>query len=168
MIGYAALARQSLTQWLERGLKLEPPRQAGFAAGCFVSLFESDGGLRGCIGTIQPVYADLVREIVENAVSAGTRDPRFPPVSAAELQGLAFEVSVLKPPEPVGGPDWLDPRRFGVVVSGGGRRGVLLPDIEGVDTVAQQIAIAKRKAGIGDALSVELSRFEVEKHHERP
>ncbi len=105
-------------------------------------------------------------EISENAVSAGTRDSRFPPVTTTELGDLSIEVSVLKPPESIEGPDQLDPRKFGVVVEKGWKRGVLLPDLSGVDTIDQQISIARRKAGIGPDESVRLWRFKVEKHHE--
>ncbi|GHV56480.1 AmmeMemoRadiSam system protein A [Deltaproteobacteria bacterium] len=138
-----------------------PPRRA-----CFVSLKTAAGALRGCIGTIYPAQADLGREIMANAVSAATRDPRFPPLTLEELAGVVFSVDVLSEPEPVA--DWgdLDPARWGVIVRQGGRRGLLLPDLDGVDTVEQQIAIAARKAGIFDLKNIELQRFSVERHPE--
>jgi len=167
MIDYPALARRSLTHWLAHGRTPESAVRAGRAGGCFVSLFDAQGELRGCIGTLEPVRDDLVDEVIDNAVSAGIRDPRFPAVTADELPSLQFEVSVMKPPEPIEGPEDLDPRRFGVIMACGARRGVLLPEIDGIDTVARQLAIVRRKAGIGPEEPVRLWRFEVEKHHER-
>lgn len=160
------LARKSLAFYLKKGRTLETTERQGFRAGCFVSLHDAAGDLRGCIGTIEPVRDDLSIETIENAVSAGTRDPRFPPVSPDELDGLVFEVSVLHPPESIPGPEMLDPKRYGVVVEQGFRRGVLLPDLEGVETVAQQLGITKRKAGIFNDDPVQLWRFSVERHHE--
>jgi len=167
MINYCELARLSLSHFLGRGRIVSVPERVGRRAGCFVSLHEANGDLRGCIGTIQPVREDLVQEIIENAVSAGTRDPRFPAVTIEELQDLVFEVSVLAQPEPVADESLLDPITYGVVVESGHRRGVLLPDLEGVDSVAQQVAIAKRKARIREHEPVNLMRFRVEKYHER-
>lgn len=163
---YCALARRSLQCWLEREQLLAEYPLAGRRAGCFVTLLEQDGGLRGCIGTIEPVRGDLADEIVENAVSAAVRDPRFFPVSAGDLPALSIEVSVLNPPEPVTDESQLDAQRYGVVVVSGRRRGVLLPALDGVDTPAEQIVIAKRKARIGFDEPCELFRFEVEKYSE--
>ncbi|MDR3038817.1 MAG: AmmeMemoRadiSam system protein A, partial [Candidatus Adiutrix sp.] len=134
---------------------------------CFVSLKTVTGALRGCIGTIYPAQADLGREIMANAVSAATRDPRFPPLTPGEQAGVVFSVDVLSEPEPVA--DWgdLDPARWGVIVRQGGRRGLLLPALDGVNTVEQQITIAARKAGISDLKNIELQRFSVERHPEK-
>lgn len=166
MIDYCALARASLETYLNQGSKLPANEPVGFRAGCFVSLHTCDGELRGCIGTIDPVKEDLTIEIIDNAISSGTRDPRFPPVSPNELGNLKVEVSILKPPEPISDLSELDPKRYGVVVEQGYKRGVLLPDLEGVDTVEQQLAITKRKASIFNNESLKIWRFEVEKHHE--
>ena len=134
-------------------------------AGCFVSL-KVDGQLRGCIGTIAPTKASLAEEICANAVSAGRRDRRFPPVEVDELDELVYDVDVLCQPEPIEGKGQLDPRRYGVIVStDDGRRGLLLPDLDGVDSVDEQVRIAAQKGGIdliGD--SYRLERFEVERH----
>lgn len=132
---------------------------------CFVSLHDARGELRGCIGTLEPTGSSLGGEILRNAWSAALQDRRFSPLAESELPGLQVKVDVLGPLEPVAGPEALDPRRYGVVVAADdGRRGVLLPDLEGVDSVAQQVAIARRKAGIGDREPVRLQRFTVERH----
>ena len=124
------------------------------------------GKLRGCIGTISPVRDCLAQEIIDNAVSASTRDPRFSPIRADELKWLEISVDVLGDPEPVSSPDELDVKRYGVIVTKGRKRGLLLPDLDGVDTVEEQISIAKSKAGIADwDKKVELQRFEVVRHH---
>ena len=134
-------------------------------AGCFVSL-KKDGELRGCIGTIAPTRESLAAEICANAVSAAVHDPRFAPVRADELDELVYDVDVLSPSEPIEGPEQLDVRRYGVIVSTtDGRRGLLLPDLDGVDTVDEQIDIAARKGGIDLARdSWRLERFEVVRH----
>jgi AmmeMemoRadiSam system protein A len=134
-------------------------------AGAFVSIHEH-GKLRGCIGTISPVRDCLAQEIIDNAVSASTRDPRFDPIRPDELKWLEISVDVLGDPEPISSPDELDVKRFGVIVTKGRKRGLLLPDLDGVDTVEEQISIAKSKAGIADwDKKVELQRFEVVRHH---
>ena len=132
-------------------------------AGVFVSLHE-DGQLRGCIGTIEPVRRCVADEVIHNAVSACCRDPRFVPVRPEELDRLSYSVDVLGDPEPVFSLEQLDPRRYGVIVSSRGRRGLLLPDLEGVDTVADQLAIAKSKAGIAPGEDAKVERFEVVRH----
>ena len=132
-------------------------------AGAFVSLHK-DGRLRGCIGTIAPTRDRLADEIIENAVSASTRDPRFMPVTVDELDHIEYSVDVLSPAEPIDSPDQLDVKRYGVIVTNGGRRGLLLPNLDTIDTVEEQIAIAKKKAGIGVDEPVKLSRFEVVRH----
>ncbi|MEW6574004.1 MAG: AmmeMemoRadiSam system protein A, partial [Bacillota bacterium] len=122
------------------------------------------GLLRGCIGTIEPTQANIVEEVVENAVSAATRDSRFDPVSPAEVPDLDVTVDVLGEPETVSGLDDLDPKRYGVIVSRGSRRGLLLPDLEGIDTPEQQVSIARRKAGIDPEETVKLERFLVTRY----
>lgn len=131
--------------------------------GAFVSI-KKDGQLRGCIGTIQPVRQNLAEEILYNAISAGTRDPRFSPVTPEELAWLVYDVDVLTEPEPIDSPDQLDVKRYGVIVQCGERRGLLLPDLPGVDSVSEQIAIARRKGNIDEWEAYQLWRFEVERH----
>ena len=133
-------------------------------AGVFVCL-KVRGMLRGCIGSFQPTESDVAHEVVQNAISAATQDPRFQMVRANELNSLEYSVDVLTPPERIHDSRELDPRRYGVIVRSGGRRGLLLPDLEGVDTVEYQISIAMQKAGIAPGMPVELSRFEVKRYH---
>ena len=133
-------------------------------AACFVSL-KKHGQLRGCIGTLDPAEADLGLEIVRNARAAAFEDPRFPPVSVQELDELTCSVDVLSQSRPVTLDD-LDPKRFGVIVSSGWRRGVLLPDLPGVDTVRRQVGIALQKAGISEDGPYEVRRFTVTRYGE--
>lgn len=133
-------------------------------AGAFVSIHKF-GNLRGCIGTIFPCTPNVAQEIAANAISASTRDPRFDPITEDELPDLEINVDVLGEPEDIVSADQLDVKRYGVIVSGkGGRRGLLLPDLEGVDTVEDQIAIAMQKGGIRPSDDFKLQRFEVVRH----
>lgn len=160
------LARQVLERYFSGAKnKLFDPAQVpeefkNRRAGVFVSL-KKHGQLRGCIGTIAPTYNTIAEEIAHNAISAAIRDPRFNPVEPGELPELDISVDVLTDPEPVQGLNELDPRRYGVIVSAGGRRGLLLPDLEGINTVEEQVNIARQKAGIGPGEAVRLERFEV-------
>ena len=130
----------------------------------FVSLHR-EGRLRGCIGTIRPVRGCIAEEIAANAVSAATEDPRFPPVRPEELESLEISVDVLSAPEEIASRAELDVKRYGVIVSKGSRSGLLLPDLDGVDTVDEQVSIALRKAGIPEReRGVRLERFEVVRH----
>lgn len=135
------------------------------SAGVFVSIHE-EGRLRGCIGTISACTDSIAEEIIDNAISASTRDPRFHKIKVSELDRLEITVDVLGAAEPVSSPDQLDVRRYGVIVTKGRRRGLLLPDLEGVDTVEDQIRIAREKAGIGRyERDLKLERFEVVRHY---
>ena len=166
---FVRLARQTVEAYVRTGGR--PPIPEGLPeemyteqAGVFVSL-KKEGRLRGCIGTISPVTGSIAEEIIENAVSASTRDPRFPAVSPQELDHLVYSVDVLGKPEEISSPKELDVTRYGVIVTKGHRRGLLLPNLEGVDSVEDQISIAKRKAGIPEsARDVRLERFEVVRH----
>jgi hypothetical protein len=132
-------------------------------AGVFVSI-KKLGELRGCIGTFEPTKANVAEETMANAISSATRDPRFPPVNAAELPQLSYSVDMLTKPEPVEDQSQLDPKRYGVIVESGFRRGLLLPDLEGVKTVEQQIDICRQKAGIFPHEPIKLYRFEVRRY----
>ena len=165
---YVQLARAAVEAWVRSNSEL--PLPAGLPAemrteraGVFVSL-HAHGALRGCIGTIRPAENCIAQEIVRNGISACSRDPRFAPVAPAELDTLEYSVDVLGPAEAIPSAASLDVHRYGVIVSSGGRRGLLLPDLEGVDTVEQQIAIAREKAGIAPEETVRLQRFEVVRH----
>ena len=166
---WVRLARLSLETYVRTGRRLDalpqglPRELTEMAAGAFVSLHE-DGRLRGCIGTIAPTEKAVAWEIMKNAVSAGTRDPRFPPVRAEELDALEYSVDVLGEPEEVDAPEELDPKHYGVIVSCGQRRGLLLPDLDGVDTAQQQIEIARQKGGILAREPYTLQRFKVVRH----
>jgi AmmeMemoRadiSam system protein A len=163
-----SIARQAIDAGL-RARDYEPPSLPppwNRSRGVFVTLRTAEGELRGCIGHLEPVCPDLAHELASCALSAATRDSRFEPVALSELPGLRLEVSVLSPPEPATARD-LDPARFGVVVSGHGRRGVLLPEVDGVESVAEQLAIATRKAGLRAEQVESLERFRVEKLEER-
>jgi AmmeMemoRadiSam system protein A len=165
---YVRLARQSVETYVRTGRPAAlpaglPAELTGRRAGAFVSL-HLYGRLRGCIGTISPAQENLAREILHNGVSACSEDPRFPPVTEGELPALVYSVDVLGAPEPVDSPAQLDVRRYGVIVAHGARRGLLLPDLDGVDTVEDQIAIARKKAGIRPEEAVTLQRFEVVRH----
>ena len=164
---YVRLAREALEGYIKNG-KLPPLPQdlpaelTQSSAGVFVSL-KKHGQLRGCIGTIEPTLPNISAEIRQNAVSAATRDPRFPTVTEGELAEIVYHVDVLSPAVPCHKKE-LDARRYGVIVSSGAKRGLLLPDLEGIDTVDQQIEIARRKAGIEYNEKYTLERFEVERH----
>jgi len=132
-------------------------------AGVFVSI-KKLGELRGCIGTFEPTKANVAEETMANAISSATRDPRFPPVNAAELLQLSYSVDVLTKPEAVEDQSQLDPKRYGVIVESGFRRGLLLPNLEGVNTVEQQIDICRHKAGISSHEPIKLYRFEVRRY----
>lgn len=165
---HVRLARLSLETFIKSGRYAAMPEglpevMLTSRAGAFVSL-KKHGQLRGCIGTISAVTDSVAEEIMRNAVSAAIGDPRFSPVTPEELPELVYSVDVLGPSERISSPEELDVRRYGVIVEKGGRRGLLLPNLEGVDTVEEQIGIAKRKAGIGDDEEVALMRFEVVRH----
>lgn len=133
-------------------------------AGAFATIHKKDGDLRGCIGTIMATQKCIGQEIIRNAISACSQDPRFEVVRAEELEGLTYSVDVLGELENISSPDELDVKRYGVIVTNGFRRGLLLPNLDGVDDVQTQIAIARRKGGILPYEDVELQRFEVVRH----
>lgn len=161
------LARKAIREYLENGKILKPPEEQIHEMkerrGVFVSL-KMQGRLKGCIGTYEPATSSVAEEVIANAISAATGDPRFMPVRLPELEEIDITVDILSPPEPVRSINELDPERYGVIVKSGFRRGLLLPAIEGVDTVEEQIEIARRKAGIDPAEPVELYRFEVRRY----
>ena len=162
-----ALARETVEEYVRFGRKkiipdLVPPELV-VQAGAFVCLKKS-GELRGCIGTIEAVEASIAGEIINNAISAATRDPRFHPIRVDELEYLEYSVDVLSAAEPISALEDLDPKVYGVIVQSGCKRGLLLPDLEGVNTVEEQLDIAIHKAGILPEEEICVFRFTVTRH----
>ena len=165
---YVKLAKDSLEHYIKYGkyyrdFSSVPKEMLDNQRAVFVSL-KKDGNLRGCIGTIEPSRENIAQEIIQNAVSAGMQDPRFDPVAEDELKDLVYSVDVLYPPEDITSKSQLDVTRYGVIVSNGYRNGLLLPNLEGVDSVEQQIEISLMKAGIENEEKYSMKRFEVVRH----
>ena len=166
---WVRLARAEVEAWIRERRRIEPPadlpaEMLSAKAGVFVSLHK-DGRLRGCIGTIEPSRCCVAEEIIENAISASSRDPRFSPVREDELDSLEISVDVLAPPEKISSKDELDVKRYGVIVTNGRNWGLLLPNLDGVETVDEQVSIALRKAGLSEReKGYEMERFEVVRH----
>ena len=162
------LARNAIIAYITEGRVLEAPADLPPVlqqpSACFVTLMKH-GALRGCIGTITPVCPNLAEEVIRNGIAA-CRDPRVPtPVRREELSDLVISVDVLEPPEPVAGLADFDPKCYGMILRAGNRRGLLLPDLEGVETPEEQYEIVCRKAGIHPDEAVEFSRFKVTRYH---
>ena len=165
---FVQLARKSLEFYVQNSRSLKTPDHlpeelTGQQAGVFVTL-KKNGHLRGCIGTISPVEASIAEEIIKNAISAGVGDVRFPVVTKDELQEIVYSVDVLKKPEAISSRDQLDVKRYGVIVSSGHKRGLLLPNLDNVHTIDEQIEIALQKAGISKDAHFTMERFEVVRH----
>ena len=161
-----SLARKTVETYVKEGKTPKPEEltpEMKEKAGVFVSIHKL-GGLRGCIGTFDPQCENVAEEIINNAISSATRDPRFPPIAPDELKDLSYSVDVLTKPEPIPGKDQLDPRKYGVIVECGFRRGLLLPDLGGVDSVDHQIDVCRQKAGIAPDEAIKLYRFEVRRY----
>lgn len=158
------LARRTIETFVNEGKVIEPPKELSpemkEKAGVFVSL-HLRGKLRGCIGTFASTTENVAQEVIHNAVESSSRDPRFPPVRKDELAGLEISVDVLTDPLPVKSAKELDAKKYGVIVKAGPRKGLLLPDLKGVNTPEEQIAICRKKAWIAEEEPVELFRFEV-------
>jgi AmmeMemoRadiSam system protein A len=165
---YVALVKKAIEEYITHRKVLTPPEEVPDdmkqKAGVFVCL-KIGNNLRGCIGTFLPTAENLYEEIVKNALSAATEDPRFNPVREAELEALQYSVDVLSTPERVKDLSELNPEKYGIIVIKGAKKGLLLPDLEGVDTVEEQLRITKMKAGIdpGDA-NVEIFKFSVDRY----
>jgi AmmeMemoRadiSam system protein A len=161
------LAKSAVETYIKKGTILglpEPlPPEFSLKAGAFICL-KKFGELRGCIGTYKPCCETIGAEIITNAVSAATKDPRFQPVREDELKDITYSVDVLTPPEKISDKNELDPKKYGIIVVSGYRRGLLLPDLEGVVTVEEQLRITKMKAGILPHEDVEIYRFEVKRY----
>ncbi|HMK43508.1 MAG TPA: AmmeMemoRadiSam system protein A [Dissulfurispiraceae bacterium] len=169
MHAFPALAKQAIEEYIRHHRVIDPPPplspEMQARAGVFVSL-KKQGELRGCIGTFSPVCDNLSAEIIRNAIAAATEDPRFMRLRESELEQLAYSVDVLSAPVKIRTLDELDPKKYGVIVAKGGRRGLLLPDLAGVDTVERQLAITKSKAGIDPSeTDVEIYKFTVDRYY---
>jgi AmmeMemoRadiSam system protein A len=162
----AELAKAAVENYVRQGKEIKPDQltpEMKERAGVFICL-KKKGQLRGCIGTFEPTRSSIAEEIVHNSISSATGDPRFPPVQAFELKDLEYTVDVLTHPETVSGKADLDAKKYGVIIERGHRRGLLLPDLEGVDTVDEQIRICRLKAGISEDEPIKLYRFEVRRY----
>lgn len=162
------LAKRAVEEYIKNKRVIEPPKELSkemeLKAGVFVSL-KKHGELRGCIGTIQPLTDSVATEAIRNAISSATQDWRFPPVIEEELSELEYSVDVLYPAEEIKALSELNPKKYGVIVSKGKRKGLLLPDLEGVNSVSEQLYITKLKAGIEpDDEDVKIERFEVKRY----
>jgi AmmeMemoRadiSam system protein A len=160
------LAKKTVESYVREGKKPRPRKltpEMRERAGVFVSLHKH-GLLRGCIGTFEPKEKNVAQEIIANAISSSTGDPRFPPVTVSELDDLEYSVDILTEPEPVTDISQLDHEEYGVIVESGWRKGLLLPDLEGVDSTEEQIAICRLKAGISVDEPIKLYRFQVRRY----
>ncbi len=169
---YLDLAQKTVEEYVKTEKIISPPdnlprEMMTKRAGVFTSIHTKSGELRGCIGTFLPCQKCLAQEIIHNAIGAATQDPRFPPVTENELSDLIYSVDILSEPKPVTAISRLNPKTYGLIVStADGRRGLLLPDLEGVNSVEQQVEICKQKAGISEDEKVSFQSFTVERHQE--
>ena len=165
---YIKLAKETIFEYIINGNIISPPsdlpkEMVENTAGTFVTLHKN-GELRGCIGTINPTKKSVAEEIINNAISSATRDPRFPTVQESELEDLEISVDVLRPSEIIEDISQLDTKKYGVMVTSEYKKGLLLPNIEGIDTPEMQVEIALRKAGIRSGEKFTMERFEVIRH----
>jgi len=161
------LAKETVEHYIKKGKTPQPEKLAPEMrkrAGIFVSIYKL-GRLRGCVGTFEPTKQNVAKEIIANAVSSATKDPRFSPITLSELNDLSYSVDVLTTPEPIESKDQLDPKKYGIIVEAGFRRGLLLPDLEGIDAVDHQINICRQKADIAPDEPIKLYRFEVKRYN---
>jgi AmmeMemoRadiSam system protein A len=166
---HVRLAKNAIEIYIKTGRVISPPNNLpkemlANRAGVFVSIHKRDGSLRGCIGTFMPTKENLAQEIIANALASATQDPRFSPITSTELPSLVYSVDTLSKPRPATRRE-LNPKKYGLIVStNDGRRGLLLPDILGVETVEEQIEICRHKAGISPKEKTKFEVFTVERH----
>ena len=164
----AKLAKETIRSYITEGVIPQSPENVAEEfmekRGVFVSI-KKHGQLRGCIGTVEPTKNNIAEEVIHNAVSASTKDPRFPSITPDELEDLAISIDLLSPLEKVTDPSQLDPKKYGVLVSSKFKKGILLPDLDGIDTVEEQLRIAKRKGGISRREKFKIQRFEVKRFY---
>ncbi|MCD6600227.1 MAG: AmmeMemoRadiSam system protein A [Dehalococcoidia bacterium] len=159
------LAKETVESYLRYGTILQPKElspEMKKRAGVFVSIHKY-GVLRGCIGTFEPTKNNVAEEIIANAISSATRDPRFPSIAEAELSELEYSVDILTKPEAVEDANQLNPKEYGLIVESGSKKGLLLPDLDGIDTIERQIEICRLKAGISPSAPIKLYRFQVKR-----
>ncbi len=163
----AELARQTIEEYIKTGKTISIPKELtpemAACAGVFVSL-KKEGNLRGCIGTVEPAQDTVAEEVINNAIAAAVQDPRFHAVQEDELAGLEYSVDVLSALEKIRDVRDLDPTKYGIVIRQEMKRGLLLPDLEGVNTVEEQLRIAKMKARIWTDEDIEIFRFTVTRY----
>ncbi len=162
------LAKETIRSYITNKVTPQPPEDLAKEfmerRGVFVSI-KKHGQLRGCIGTVEPTKNNVAEEVIHNAISASTQDPRFPAITPDELEDLTISVDLLSSLEKVTDPDRLDPKKYGIIVSCKSKKGVLLPDLKGIDTIEEQLRIAKDKGGIAHQEKFEIQRFEVKRYH---
>jgi AmmeMemoRadiSam system protein A len=169
---YIKLAKQAIEAYIKNKALLPispdlPEEMLKNQAGVFVSLHLQDNSLRGCIGTFVPTQENIAQEIIYNAIAAATQDPRFPPIKITELPKIIYSVDILSASKNISKDKLSDPKKYGLIVSAkDDRRGLLLPDLPGVDTIEEQIKICRLKAGIGPMESINFQIFTVERHSE--
>lgn len=172
MDAYVKLAKNAVKTYLESGETISPPKNLSKKmlserAGVFVSIHKKSGELRGCIGTFMPTKENVAQEIIKNALAAALNDPRFPPVTEKDFKDLVFSVDVLSKPKPAQEKD-LDPKKYGLIIfAPDGRRGLLLPNLPGVETAEQQLQICCQKAGISPREEVKIQTFTVKRHEKK-
>jgi hypothetical protein len=163
------LAYQAIQTYLETGQLLPIP--AGLPehmlepGAVFVSLHTGSGDLRGCRGTLTPTEPTLVEAVIKTAVASAVDDPRFPPITLGEMEGLDIHVDILSPLEPVTDVQLLDEKKYGVVIQARQGRAVLLPDIPVVRNVAHQLQLVRQKAGLAPDEPADLYYFTVTRYH---
>lgn len=162
---YVKLAKESLESYIRTGKEISTPENiSGNKKGVFVTI-KKNNLLRGCIGTIEPRRASVEIEIIKNAISAGTEDPRFQAVKESELDDLVYSVDILEEPEPISSLEELDIDKYGVIVFRGMKKSLLLPNLEGINSAEEQVDIALKKAGINPHEEYKMERFEVKRYY---
>jgi len=167
---FILLAKTAVENYIKKGEIISPsadlPKEfLEKQAGVFVTI-KKGKELRGCIGTYLATKRNIAEEIIHNAIAAATEDYRFNPIKPEELPFLSYTVYLLNPPKLVKNIEELDPKKYGIIVKSADllKTGLLLPDLDGVDTVEQQVSIACQKGGINpEREKILIYRFTVEK-----
>jgi len=168
---YTNLAKSAVEDYIKDDKIIGPPKNflpsefLSKKAGCFVTILEN-GNLKGCIGTYQPTRKNIAQEIIHNAIAAATEDYRFDSITENNLDNLSYEVYILEEPQLIKDTSELDPKKYGVLVkSDSGKSGLLLPDLEGLDTTKKQLKAVYNKAGINpDTENMQIYKFAAKKY----